>query len=139
MPQSFYHLDADLEKLTITQIALTNYRNFSKLKLDIKPGITAICGANGSGKTNILEAISLFAPGKGIRSTKLEEVENFNSSAYLLGWNISLKMLINDISYDFTCSKEANINIRKNHVNGNVIKQQSLTKYSNIINKSNIL
>lgn len=49
---------------------------------------TIITGNNGIGKTNMLEALSLFCPGRGLRNTKLEEMLNLNFSS-TNPWKIS--------------------------------------------------
>ena len=52
----------------ITSISLSYFRNHARLHLDVDAAMVAIIGANGAGKTNVLEALSLFAPGRGMRS-----------------------------------------------------------------------
>ncbi|MCY4414089.1 MAG: hypothetical protein OXC30_03780 [Alphaproteobacteria bacterium] len=53
--------------LGISTIALDNFRSHTALCLSTNATHVAIVGPNGSGKTNILEACSLFSPGKGLR------------------------------------------------------------------------
>ena len=60
----------------IHELSLHQYRNFDAINLTIHSNHIVILGDNGSGKTNILEAISLFSPGRGLRGAKLEEVCN---------------------------------------------------------------
>lgn len=60
----------------ISKIALENFRSYLNLSLDFNNSIVVFYGDNGAGKTNILEALSLFDTGKGIRSAKLEEILN---------------------------------------------------------------
>jgi DNA replication and repair protein RecF len=60
-------------------ISFTNYRNFSKFHLDFGPSSNIIFGKNGSGKTNILEGISLFEKGRGLRKEKIYNLINFNN------------------------------------------------------------
>ena len=43
--------------MRITQLELTNFRSYTQLSLDFQPGVTTFIGDNGSGKTNIVEAI----------------------------------------------------------------------------------
>ncbi len=62
--------------LKIKKIVLSNYRNHKSLKLDIKKKIIFIYGKNGSGKSNILEAISLLFSNTGFRNSKLENIPN---------------------------------------------------------------
>ncbi|MET0368294.1 MAG: DNA replication/repair protein RecF, partial [Methylobacterium sp.] len=51
----------------LSRLIVRDFRNHADL--DLKPGarLVALVGENGAGKTNILEAISLFAPGRGLR------------------------------------------------------------------------
>jgi DNA replication and repair protein RecF len=49
---------------------LTEFRSWASLSLDLPARITVVAGPNGAGKTNLLEAISLLAPGRGLRGAK---------------------------------------------------------------------
>ncbi len=51
----------------IRRLTLTNFRNYAALSLELKPGPVVLSGDNGAGKTNLLEAVSLLAPGRGLR------------------------------------------------------------------------
>lgn len=53
--------------LWVERIALTNFRNYAYATLDAGPEPVVLVGANGAGKTNILEAVSLLAAGQGLR------------------------------------------------------------------------
>jgi len=64
----------------ITNLELVNFRNYNNLKLDIDKGVNVFFGNNAAGKTNILEAIYMTAITKSYRSTKENEVVNFNES-----------------------------------------------------------
>ena len=59
-------------------INLNNFRNFEKFFLEFKNGCNIILGKNGSGKTNILESLSLLEKGRGFRKEKIENLINFN-------------------------------------------------------------
>jgi DNA replication and repair protein RecF len=58
----------------IRRLQLTNFRSYSRAELNIGAGPVVLLGANGAGKTNILEAISFLAPGRGLRRATLEDV-----------------------------------------------------------------
>ncbi|SVC35554.1 uncharacterized protein METZ01_LOCUS288408, partial [marine metagenome] len=60
-------------------INFNNYRNFSKSSLSFEKGCNIIIGRNGSGKTNVLEGISLFEKGRGFRKEKINNLINFNN------------------------------------------------------------
>ena len=52
-------------------IKLSNFRNFKDLNLDFSKKCNVFFGPNGCGKTNILEAISIFSKGRGLRKDKI--------------------------------------------------------------------
>ena len=60
--------------MQLTRLTLSDFRNYPALTW--RPGgrITVITGPNGSGKTNLLEAISLLVPGRGLRHARLAEL-----------------------------------------------------------------
>ena len=55
----------------INNIKFSNFRNFSEYKLSFDKKLNIFFGKNGSGKTNILEGISLIAKGRGIRNSNI--------------------------------------------------------------------
>ncbi len=64
----------------VNKLTLTNFRNHKNFSFDPESRIIAIYGQNGVGKTNILEAISLLSPGRGLRSAKLSEIKNITDN-----------------------------------------------------------
>jgi DNA replication and repair protein RecF len=60
--------------MTLTRLSLTDFRNHAGAELVAGPGLVALHGDNGAGKTNILEAISLLAPGRGLRRAALGDM-----------------------------------------------------------------
>ena len=55
------------DKVHITQLKLDKFRNYLTLKQDFSFRHVVLTGENGSGKTNLMEAVSLLTPGRGIR------------------------------------------------------------------------
>ena len=51
----------------LSRLSLTDFRNHAAFDIAPGAGLVALFGHNGAGKTNVLEAISLFAPGRGLR------------------------------------------------------------------------
>src|SRR5262245_33508727 len=72
-------------RLWVESLALTDFRNYPKLSLDLSPGALVFAGANGSGKTNILEAASLLAPGQGLRQAPFADLARAGGNG---GWSI---------------------------------------------------
>jgi DNA replication and repair protein RecF len=58
----------------IHRLTLTNFRSYHAAQIDIAARLVVLVGPNGAGKTNLIEAISLLAPGRGLRRATLEEV-----------------------------------------------------------------
>jgi DNA replication and repair protein RecF len=55
----------------LQRLSLTNFRNHADALLRLGPGFVVLTGENGAGKTNVLEAISLLSPGRGLRGVAL--------------------------------------------------------------------
>lgn len=60
--------------LAVRQLRLTDFRNYRQLRLDCGLEPVVLVGGNGAGKTNLLEALSFLAPGRGLRRARLDEV-----------------------------------------------------------------
>ena len=59
----------------IRRLTLTNFRSYHAAQIEIAmAGPVVLTGANGAGKTNLIEAISLLAPGRGLRRATMEEL-----------------------------------------------------------------
>ncbi len=61
----------------VLRLSVTNFRSYRAASLTAGPGLVVLVGANGAGKTNLLEAISFLVPGRGLRRATLEEVAFF--------------------------------------------------------------
>ena len=62
----------------IKRLTLVNFRNYKYLRLNLKSPFIVLSGDNGSGKTNVLEAVSFLSQGRGLRGAKLSEVKTFD-------------------------------------------------------------
>jgi DNA replication and repair protein RecF len=58
----------------IARLILQDFRTYASLDLSVSRPLVALVGENGAGKTNVLEAISLFMPGRGLRRAELAEM-----------------------------------------------------------------
>ena len=60
--------------MALDRITLSHFRNHPASRLDGSAELNLLVGENGAGKTNVLEALSLFAPGRGLRRAPLAEM-----------------------------------------------------------------
>ncbi len=59
----------------IRRLTLTNFRSYHAAQIELgTAGPVVLTGANGAGKTNLIEAVSLLAPGRGLRRATTEEL-----------------------------------------------------------------
>ncbi|MCY7339458.1 MAG: AAA family ATPase, partial [Sphingomonas bacterium] len=72
--------------MMIARLALTDFRNHASALIEPGPGFVLLSGDNGAGKTNILEAVSLLTPGRGLRGASLSEMAR---SAGPGGWGVA--------------------------------------------------
>ncbi len=66
----------------LTRLRLENFRNYAALTLRPAAPIMVISGPNGSGKTNLLEAISMLMPGRGLRGARIGDLLRHGASSW---------------------------------------------------------
>ena len=86
-------------------LKLINFRSHSEFNLELSGKPIAIIGNNGAGKTNILEAISLLSPGKGLRNSKFSEIVKDDN---MLPWGVNFEILSNDKTYQISSGLKDN-------------------------------
>ncbi|MGJ0392988.1 MAG: DNA replication/repair protein RecF [Methylocystis sp.] len=57
----------------VRRLSLADYRSYTQARCEMDAPLVALIGENGAGKTNVLEALSLFSPGRGLRRAELAE------------------------------------------------------------------
>lgn len=73
----------------IQALQIAHFRNYAEAALaDLPAGPVVLCGVNGAGKTNILEAISFLSPGRGLRTAKIAEAQR-RDAALSSPWSVS--------------------------------------------------
>ena len=81
----------------IKSLKLINFRSHSDFSLSLSGKPLAIIGDNGAGKTNILEAISLLSPGRGMRNSKFSEMVKDDN---LMPWGVNFNILSEGKNYE---------------------------------------
>ncbi len=86
----------------INRICLSNFRNYQEVNCEIQKAPVILIGKNGSGKTNLLEAISLLTPGRGLRRANKDEFsykDLFNPISKQNKWAISINLVADNTSW----------------------------------------
>jgi DNA replication and repair protein RecF len=73
----------------LIRLTLTDFRNYGGLRLDVGGSLVALIGQNGAGKTNLLEAVSLLAPGRGLRGAGFDQLGRLDGSG---AWAIAAEV-----------------------------------------------
>lgn len=60
--------------MPVSRLTLTDFRSYAAATIAPGPGLVLLSGENGAGKTNVLEAVSLLSPGRGLRGAALSEM-----------------------------------------------------------------
>jgi len=78
----------------LMSLSVQNFRNYDACRIDIDAPKVLLLGENGAGKTNLMEAVSLLAPGRGLRRAKAEHLPRVGSAGALAAdWAVSARLL----------------------------------------------
>ncbi|NNE21411.1 MAG: DNA replication and repair protein RecF, partial [Rhizobiales bacterium] len=67
-------------------MTLSDFRNYESLRLETDGLSVILTGDNGAGKTNLLEAISMFVPGRGLRGAAFDDIARRGCAS---GWAVA--------------------------------------------------
>ncbi len=102
--------------MALDRISLTDFRNHPATELGGTAQFNLLVGENGAGKTNILEALSLLAPGRGLRRASLSDMARADSSA---GFGIGASLIQDEEPVRLaTYSESASPGRRRVRING---------------------
>src|SRR5215211_595336 len=99
----------------ISRLRLSAFRNYTAAALDLDGRHLVLVGPNGAGKTNLLEAISLLSPGRGLRRAAFEEVAAHGSDD---GWAVAATIDTPDGPADIGTGAGAGETGRRVRING---------------------
>jgi len=80
------------DRVALSSLSLTDFRNYATASVAFDAQLVVLTGENGAGKTNLLEAISLLTPGRGLRRARYEEIARIGAGA---GWAVAAKVVRN--------------------------------------------
>ena len=72
------NIESRPDRVSVRRLKLSDFRNYAELTLPLGPGHVVLTGENGSGKTNLIEALSFLSPGRGLRRASYDDVARVN-------------------------------------------------------------
>lgn len=80
-------------RLSVARLTLTDFRCYEFERLETGPAPVVLTGSNGAGKTSILEALSMLAPGRGLRRARLDELPRWRpDGSASSGWAVAARL-----------------------------------------------
>lgn len=113
--------------MTVTRLTLTNFRSYADAVIAPGAGFVVLTGENGAGKTNVLEAVSLFVPGRGLRGAALSEMAHSDGDG---GFAVSVDTSDTVIGTGTLASAPERRLVR---INGAVVPLTALSEWQSII------
>ena len=112
----------------IEKLKISNFRSYKILELSFDSNPTVIYGKNGVGKTNLLEAISLLYPGKGIRRSSFHDMINLSNNN---SWKVEAVVHQNNNIFEIETSSDGNG--RAVRIDGKKVPQNNLSSSLKIL------
>ncbi|GAA4710522.1 DNA replication/repair protein RecF [Sphingomonas lutea] len=113
--------------MPLTRLVLTDFRSYAFALIEPGPGFVLLSGENGAGKTNILEAVSLLAPGRGLRGAALSEMARLGGGG---GFAVAAQLGETDIG---TGTQATTPERRQVRVNGAPAAVNSLAEWLSVL------
>ena len=113
----------------IHQLTLSHFRSHKHTQIQAKNGPIALFGRNGAGKTNIIEAISLLSPGRGLRRASTAEL---SKSPENIGWKLNAEV-ISDVNFNLIETSWTNTSSRNVKINDKLARQNDLAKFFRVV------
>ena len=113
--------------MPIARLTLTDFRSYREATVAPGPGFVVLTGDNGAGKTNVLEAVSLLAPGRGLRGAALGEMARSDGPG---GFGIATRLDDTDLATGTLATAPERRQVR---VNGAVASVNALSEWLSVL------
>jgi DNA replication and repair protein RecF len=111
----------------VSRLTLTDFRSYASATIEPGPGFVLLSGENGAGKTNLLEAVSMLTPGRGLRGAALSEMARQGEGG---AWAVAAKLGETDIGTGTLPSAPERRQVR---VNGAGASVNSLSEWLGVL------
>jgi DNA replication and repair protein RecF len=111
----------------VSRLTLTDFRSYGAVSLEPGPGFVLLFGENGAGKTNVLEAVSLLTPGRGLRGASLSDMARIGGNG---GFAVAARLAETDIG---TGTQPSSPERRQVRINGAPAAVNSLSEWLSVL------
>jgi DNA replication and repair protein RecF len=111
----------------VSRLTLTDFRSYASATIEPEPGFVLLSGDNGAGKTNLLEAVSMLTPGRGLRGAGLSDMARQSGSG---AWAVAAKLGEADIG---TGTLPTGPERRQVRINGAATSVNSLGEWLSVV------
>jgi DNA replication and repair protein RecF len=113
--------------MPVTRLTLTDFRSYASVTIEPGPGFVLLFGENGAGKTNLLEAVSMLTPGRGLRGAPVSEMARQGGGG---GWTVAAKMNETDLGTGMLATAPERRQVR---INGAHASVNSLSEWLSVL------
>lgn len=118
-----------MSKVFVSLLAVSHFRSHRRARLVLDGRPVALFGANGAGKTNLMEAVSLLSPGRGLRRAGADEIIRRPEA---IGWKVSAETAGPGAGHEITLTAEPG-QPRTTQIDGKTAPQVALAKLMRIV------
>ncbi|MEM7295837.1 MAG: DNA replication/repair protein RecF [Pseudomonadota bacterium] len=116
--------------LFVSSLTMRQMRSHQALSLEVGPTPVVVHGPNGAGKTNILEAVSLLSPGRGLRRAKAEEIAR---RPEVIGWKLGAELASRGEVVEVETAWAPGQSGRSVEIDGKTAPQSALGRYASVV------
>ena len=113
--------------MPVSRLTLTDFRSYASATIEPGGGFVLLFGENGAGKTNLLEAVSMLTPGRGLRGAALSDMARQGASG---AWAVAARLGETDIGTGTLASAPERRQVR---INGAPASVNSLSEWLAIL------
>ena len=132
LPATIHHCPFTFSPMPhISRLRLSHFRNYATAALDLDARHVVLTGANGAGKTNLLEAVSMLAPGRGLRRAGFDMLAQLGGAG---DWAVAATIETPDGPVDLGTGLVEGTPSRKVRINGAAAASvEELTEYVRLL------
>lgn len=118
-----------MSKVFVSSLVLSHFRSHRRATLALDGRPVALFGPNGAGKTNLMEAVSLLSPGRGLRRAGAEEIIRRPEA---IGWKVTAEVAGPGLGHEIALMAEPG-QPRATLIDGKSAPQVALAKLLRIV------